>query len=144
MSADDFLERLRSRLSGTIQDRVVVAEYAKSYAAGGRGGVMIRFYDLPPERYRQRRGGGAENENNVSLLMVYGFGGESSHLAARVRVEQLINGIYGGDHPSAGNRAPNLRKKTSSPEKIADYVASYLCEVAENFPPRLTHEEIYP
>jgi len=137
MSADDFLELLRSQLVGTIQDRVVLAEYARGF--GGRGSVMIRFYNLPLDRQRQRRGGGAENENNVILLMVDGFGTEPSHLTAKVRVEQLINGIYDG-HPVGGNRAPTLRKKTASPDKIAEYVARYLCKVAEDFPPRLTHD----
>lgn len=133
MDADQFIELL------VYNERTVSARFSPGFAPGpGRGSVFVDFVNLPISRVKERRGGGAESENNRSTFWIHGFDSSSSNPVEKVRVEQSKNGIYQGS-PTQGVRAPNLRAKAATPEKIASYLADYINAVAEKFAPSYTH-----
>jgi hypothetical protein len=141
LSADDFILCLNELLSLLVHDdRTVRAAFDKGLAPGpGRGVVRVVFVNLPEKRVQEERGGGAESHNNMSQFFVNGFGTSSSDPVSKVQVEMLVNGIHSG-FPSRENRAPNLRKKSGPPEKVAAYLAAYINDVAASFAPQFTHE----
>ncbi len=138
MTLHDFLSDLKAKLSPLVTgERYVLADQAGSlgYDGRGRGTASVTFINMPYERVKQRRGGGAESENNRMLFFVRGFNsGEALFRIGvdRVQVEMLVNNI--------SPREENLRKKTGSPDKIASYLANYLNQTAEKYPPQFTHE----
>lgn len=138
MTLHEFLSDLKTRLSALVTDeRYVLADQVGSlgYDGRGRGTASVTFVNMPYERVKQRRGGGAESENNRMLFFVRGFNsGEALfHTGVdRVQVECLVDNIR--------PREERLRKKTGSPDKISAYLASFLNQTAEKYPPRFTHE----
>ena len=137
MNAEEFLALLNQSLSPLIdRERTILASYSAGFSPGpGRGNITINFINLPKERYKQRRGGGVEAENNRQLFMVWGFNSEIDSPVAQIKLEQSVNGIG-----SSGTWAPKLRAKSSTPEKVAVYLAKYLNDVAATFPPNYTHD----
>ena len=135
-SANEFLQQLRLNLSPLVHERALLADYSRGFSPGpGRGSVAINFINLPLNRHQQRRGGGAESENNRQLFMVWGFDADPDSPVEKIKVEQSTNGIG-----SSSEWAPKMRSKTASPDKIAAYLANYINEIASQFPPKLTHE----
>jgi hypothetical protein len=94
--------------------------------------VFVTFINLPFARFKEKRGGGAEAENNKQLFTVDGFNSDPSVPVDKVVVDTLRNHI--------ASRDQKLRKKTGDPAKIAEYLASYIIKIAEHFPPNFTHE----
>jgi len=135
MNANEFLEILNSSLSPLVdRERTVIADFKSSKGFTDRPGssnVYVNFINLPQERHRQRRGGGAESENNRMLFWISGFNEDSSDPVDRIKIEQSVNNISG---------SKNMRAKTASPDKIALYLARYLNETAGSVAPNLTHE----
>lgn len=142
MDANHFIVQLQANLSRLVLDeRTVYARFDDGLVPGpGHGSVFVTFVNLPETRVKEKRGGGAENENNHMSFVVHGFGERPDDHADKVQVKQLVNGVYGPGSPSRENRAPNLRSRTASPDKIATHLANYLNEVAENFEPKYTHD----
>ena len=138
-STNDFITILQESLSQLVHaERTVYANFKSSRGfttRPGQSSVAVQFYNLPESRVRQRRGGGAEAENNRMMFWIHGFDEDSQIPVAKVKVEQSVNGIE-----SPGRRAPNMRSKSGSPDKIAAYVAEYINEIAEQFEPNYTHE----
>lgn len=137
MTTRQFAGALASLLSPLVLDgRYVLADETPHLGpeGPGRASVTVTFVNLPLERVRQRRGGGAESENNRMLFMVRGFnaGPTSAEGVERVQVEQLVNHV--------GDRSENMRKKTGTPERVAEYLAEYVNRMAASHKPRLTHE----
>jgi hypothetical protein len=120
-----------------IENRFVKADFDNRFGSGRprSASVTVNFFNLPEDRVRQRRGGGAEAENNRQLFMVWGFEPDASAPVDKVKLEQNINGV--GGH---GVWAPKMRSKTASPEKVASYLASYISQVAATHEPNYTHE----
>lgn len=139
--ASYFCGELQAALSTHVQtNRTVRAEFRAGLAPGpGRGYVIVDFINLPIERFRERRGGGAESENNRMTFFAEGFGRTESDPATKVSIRQLKNGIYRHGFPSRENRAPDLRKKTATPDKAATYLANYINNIAAEFEPNFTH-----
>jgi hypothetical protein len=136
-SAEEFILHLMGELSPlVIESRFVKADFSNRFSERPRSAsVTVNFFNLPEARVRQRRGGGAEGENNRQLFMVWGFEPDASAPVDKVKLEQSINGI--GGH---SGWAPKLRSKTASPEKIAAYLAKYISDVAAAHEPNFTHE----
>jgi len=138
VNAEEFIQQLTEGLSTLVLDeRAVRADFSPGFSPGpGRGSVVVNFFNLPASRVKERRGGGAEAENNRQLFFVYGFNAGYTEHVDRLSVEQGVNGIY----DMRGRAAPRMRKKTAFPEKVAKYLADYINEVASEFPPNFTHE----
>ena len=138
-SADEFVTLLQSYLSPLVHsDRCVNASFKSSKGFTNRPGqsmLAINFYNLPSARVKERRGGGAEAENNRMLFMVHGFDEDSASPVVKVKLEQSGNGIG-----SSGNWAPKMRAKSGEPDKVAAYLANYINEIAGMFFPNFTHE----
>lgn len=130
MNANDFIEQLELALASVRSERTVLTRFEPGFV-GGHGSVFVTFVNLPFARFKERRGGGAESENNRVLFSIQGFS-DSSTPAAKITIETLVNNVT--------PREQRLRKKTASPAKVAEYLASYIGEVARNFPPNFTHE----
>jgi hypothetical protein len=128
-SAVDFMLLLQEELSDVSRERTVGARFTS-------GSVYVSFYNLPESRVKERRGGGAEAENNRQLFFVSGFGSNQNDTVESVRVEQAVNGICDENRTFASK----LRSKSGSPAKIAKYLADYINDVAENFQPIYTHD----
>jgi hypothetical protein len=136
LSPRDFIDCITKALSEKAnQNRTLLANYSAGFSPGpGRGIVTINFINLPPSRHQQRRGGGAESENNRQLFMIWGFNENIDSPVSKIKIEQSINGIY-----SADNQAPKMRAKTGDPAKIAIY-AEYINRIlVEEFVPKFTH-----
>lgn len=133
MNANEFIEFLRDELSLLAKDgRSTFAEFNKGFVAGpSNGTVYVNFVNLPLDRFHQRRGGGAESENNRQLFSVKGFSSNPFVPVAKVTVEHMVNNILG---------TPRLRKKTASPDRAAAYLAGYISQVAAQNEPNLTHD----
>jgi len=134
-SATEFLEILDSTLSPLVDgERTVIANFKSSKgfnALPGRSSIAVNFINLSQDRHRERRGGGAESENNRMMFWISGFNEDPSDPVDKIKIEQSVNSIRG---------ARNLRAKTASPDKIAIYLAKYINEIAESVPPNLTHD----
>jgi|WetSurMetagenome_2_1015567.scaffolds.fasta_scaffold78478_6 hypothetical protein len=140
MIENDFINALKSQIdAGVLHGCHVAVDVSPSLGPPGYGTctVFVTFINLPTSRVRERRGGGAEAENNRMLFSVSGFhGGQYATTdAEKVTAEQLVCSIG-----KTGNWAPKMRKKTASPEKVAPYLAKYINDVARKFPPRYTHQ----
>jgi hypothetical protein len=133
--ATEFLDILNSNLSPLVdRERTVIATFKSSKdftALPGRSSIAVNFINLPQERHKERRGGGAESENNRMLFWISGFNEDPSDPVDRIKIEQSVNSIRG---------SRNMRAKTASPDKIALYLAKYINEIAESVPPNLTHD----
>jgi len=136
MTADQFMLALKERLSVLVHDeRTVLLDYHVGLVQGrGRAHVSLTFINLPYPRVRERRGGGAESENNRVLFFANNFNSPpfGDEPVEKVTVEQLVNNV--------GDRSENLRKKTASPDKVASYLANYVNNLASSHEPRFTHE----
>jgi hypothetical protein len=134
-SASEFLEILDSTLSPLVDgERTVIANFKSSKGftvLPGHSSVAVNFINLSQDRHRERRGGGAESENNRMLFWISGFNEEPSDPVDKIKIEQSVNSIRG---------ARNLRAKTASPDRIAIYLAKHINEIAESVPPNLTHD----
>ena len=134
-NANEFLDLLNANLSPLVDgERTVIAAFKSSKGFTNRPGssnIAVNFINLPRERHQQRRGGGAESENNRMLFWISGFNEDPSDPVDKIKIEQSVNSIRG---------ARNLRAKTASPDKIAIYLAKYINEIAESVPPNLTHD----
>lgn len=137
INADQFIAEFRRNLSSLVTvDRTVLARYSAGLAPGpGRGYVTVNFINLPEFRHNQNRGGGAESENNRQCFIIRGFNATSDSPVERVKVEQLINHVG-----PISELAPNMRAKSASPAKVAQYLASYINGVASAFQPHYTHD----
>ena len=133
MNANDFIALLNYQLSSLARDgRTVLVGHLAGFVPGPRNGsVKVVLYNLPFKRHKENRGGGAESMNNRMLFMVDRFNSDPLVTADTVVVEQLVCDVNG---------ARPLRKKTASPEKVAAYLAKFINQVVETFPPNLTHE----
>jgi hypothetical protein len=133
MNANDFISLLNEQLSSVAKDgRTVLAGHLAGFVHGPRNGsVKVTLINLPFRRHKENRGGGAESMNNRMLFMVDGFSSDPQANADKVIVHQLVCDV---------NNARPLRKKTAIPEKIASYLAKFINQVVEDFPPNLTHE----
>ena len=131
MNAHDFTAALDQNLSPLVRnERTLVARFSSMHRAF-QSMIFVNFINLPEERHRQKRGGGAESENNRMLFTVEGFGEhEEDPSAPKLKVEQSVHGLF---------EFRRMRTKTASPEKIAEYLAGYINEVAETIPPNFTH-----
>ena len=133
MSAAQFIQCVRNHLS---TDRHILLRYDAGFCpATFRRVVTVNFYNLPSARFNEKRGNGAEAENNRQLFMIWGFNETADSAVAKVKIEQKINGIG-----SNGAWAPNMRAKTASPEKVAIYLAQYINKVAADFAPYYSHD----
>jgi hypothetical protein len=135
-SANEFLRLLDTSLSPLVDgERTVIASFksSKGFTLLPRhSNISVNFINLPRERHQQRRGGGAESENNRMLFWISGFNEDPSDPVDRIKIAQSVNSIRG---------AKGMRAKTASPDKIALYLANYINEIAETVPPNLTHED---
>lgn len=136
MTAEQFVLALRDHAGSFVCDeRTLLANAGRSLGRHGLGtcSVHVTYVNLPFPRVQERRGGGAEAENNRMLFFVRGFNeGEVADIPTeKVQVEHAVCNVSG---------APRLRRKTASPEKIASYLAQYLRGVATQFHPSFTHE----
>lgn len=135
MNFNEFAQTLKDHLSPLVRDdRVVIVRFSSSKGFTARplqSQVFINFINLPEARYRQKRGGGAENENNRMMFAISGFDTEESAPVAKVKIEHSV---------SSFPREYSLRRKTASPEKIAVYLADFVNKVAAENEPNLTHE----
>ena len=75
--ATEFLDILNSNLSPLVdRERTVIATFKSSKGftpLPGHSSIAVNFINLPQERHKERRGGGAESENNRML-----FGGRAA------------------------------------------------------------------
>jgi hypothetical protein len=135
MNFIEFAQTLNDHLSPLVRDdRVVIVRFSSSKGFTARplqSQVFINFINLPEARYRQERGGGAENENNRMMFAISGFDTEETTPVAKVKIEHSV---------SSFPRKYSLRGKTASPEKIAVYLADFVNNVAAENAPNLTHE----
>jgi len=135
-SANEFMGLLDSHLSPLVDgERTVLARFSSSKGFTNRPGqsnVFVNFINLPEDRHSERRGGGAESENNRMLFVIHGFDEDASTPVASVKIIQSVN--------SLGRGVKDMRAKSGSPDKIAMYLAKYLNEIAEAVPPNLTHD----
>ena len=129
MSANEFLELLDASLSPLVDgERTVIASFNSSRGFTGRPGssnIAVNFINLPRKRHQQRRGGGAESENNHMLFWISGFNEDPSDPVDRIKIAQSVNSIRG---------AKGMRAKTASPDRIALYLANYINEIANGIP----------
>jgi hypothetical protein len=140
MTANAFVTALQDLAGPAVCDeRTLLVDARPSLGPRGRGtcSVYVSLINLPYHRVKQRRGGGAENENNRILVVVKGFNeGEFASIPAEtIAVEPLVCNV---GHPGQG--AQKIRRKTASPEKIAEYLGNYLQGIVTKFPPSFTHE----
>jgi len=84
--------------------------------------ILINFYNL-----ENCSGDGATSENNRFLFSIRGFR-NSDHNPVKVKTEQLINSAY---------TRKRLRAKTTSPEKMVEYIASYCNTIIAEVPQKL-------
>jgi hypothetical protein len=142
LTMDDFISNLSSLLSPLVKDdrTVMIDQHLSSGGIEGKktAHVTVTFINLPYGRVKERRGGGAEAENN-RIFFVRGFNGAPHQYSAveKVQVEQLVNNVGKGIGRSGH---PNLKKKTSAPYKIASYLAIYMNQAAADNQPNFTHE----
>ena len=131
----EFTAALDRNLSPLVHnERTLIARFSTSRGFTSRpqeSTIFVNFINLPEERHRQKRGGGAESENNRMLFSIHGFGEEESAPVDKVKLEHTVNNFLG---------RPSLRGKTGSPEVIAAYLARYINDVAETVPPNFTHD----
>jgi hypothetical protein len=137
MSATDFIQCVRNHLSLAVTaDKIVFARYDAGFSpAPYRGCAIVNFYNMSLIRFNEKRGGGAEAENNRQMFIVWGFNETADSAVSKIKLEQSINGIG-----CNGTWAPNLRGKTASPEKVAQYLATYINKVAADFAPYYSHD----
>jgi len=145
LTADQFMQLFKETVSPEVRDeRTTFVVLHPGLGPRGRGNahVTITFINLPTPRVRERRGGGAEAENNRMLFYVEGFNDDpfADEPAEKVKVEQLVNNVFRPLAGAGAESAPSLRRKTCSPERAASYLADYVTQVARDFPPSFTHE----
>ena len=131
MNAEEFIAHLEEILAHVRSERTVLARFEPAFLVG-HGSVFVTFINLPYARFKERRGGGAESENNRVLFSVQGFDSNPGTPVAKVTVETRVNNVVSRDQ--------RLRKKTAAPAKIAEYLAKYIGEVASSTSPNFTHE----
>ena len=134
-NATGFLTILNSSLSPLVdRERTVTASFRSSRGFTSRPGsssIVINFINLPPSRAKERRGGGAEAENNRMMFYVTGFDEGQDDPVEKVKVVLSVNAIPG---------AKGLKGKTASPDRIATYIAEHINETAGAIEPDLTHD----
>jgi hypothetical protein len=135
MNAFEFTAALDRNLSPLVHnERTLLARFSSSRGFTTRplqSAVHVNFINLPEERHKQKRGGGAESENNRMMFSVHGFGEDETVSVDKVKIEHPVCGIP---------HRPALRGKTASPEKVAEYLARYINDVAAQVPPDFTHD----
>ena len=109
-----------------------------SCSHGGMGShsqVFVDFVNLPVERVREKRGGGAEASNNRFLAVVDGFARQLGEPppAGKVKAKTRIS-LYGA--PPALSK---FRAKTGTPEAVAKYVAAHISKMTAEVPSQFTH-----
>ena len=129
MNAIEFTAALDAHLSPLVRDeRTVVARFKSSKGFTTRpfqSSIVVNYINLPETRHRQKRGGGAESENNRMMFMIGGFGEEETDHTDKVVIEQHVNALgdpWGTITGVRTSRPTPMRKKTASPEKIAEYL----------------------
>lgn len=133
MNAEEFIAQLEAALAHVRAERTVLAKFEPGFVSGPTNGtVFVTFINLPFARFKERRGGGAEAENNRVLFSVDGFSSDPGVPVAKVTVETRVNNVVSRDR--------RLRKKTAAPAKIAEHMAKYIGEVASSTSPNFTHE----
>lgn len=124
-----WAEVLRAKLELLTDRRVVIDCHNDTHQ------VFINFVNLPLDVWQKALGGGAEVENNRIMLTVlfpqpknwY----EKEVKDGTVRVSLSVLHI----------KTEKLRGKTGNPEKIAQYVADYILNIANTVPPHFTHSK---
>ena len=135
-SALSFIAELDRCLSPLVpSERTCHARVEIPYRGTDHATVFVHYYNLPEARHAERRGGGAESENNRMMFSVSGFGATEDAEVSKVKITHVVFSLAGSSSPTH-----SLRGKTASPEKIAQYLADYLNQIAEKIPPNYTHE----
>ncbi len=104
-------------LSPAAAERVIV----RGGALGGDT-IFVHFYNLTAARRGEKRGGGAEAENNRQMFSINGATGKVKHMVNALSVKPL---------------AGRTRKSVAD---AAHYVGTYINAIVETVPPKLTHE----
>lgn len=143
LNAAQFADALKAKVSDTVRERTLIVSANDSLATiGGRSKayLTVTFINLPIARAAERRGGGAESENNRALFIVDGFNADGEPVE-KVAVEHLVNHIH-HNQPAGGaiTIARSLRKKTADPENVVAYLAEYISQLAAQYAPNFTHE----
>jgi hypothetical protein len=135
MNFIEFAQTLNDHLSPLVRDdRVVIVRFSSSKGFTAKplqSQVFINFINLPEARHRQKRGGGAESENNRMMFTISGFDAEESTPIDKLKIEQSV---------SSFPREYRMKGKTASPEKIAVYLADHINKIAAENVPSYTHE----
>ena len=135
-SALSFIAELDRCLSSLVQnERTCHARFETPYRGSDQATVFVHYYNLPEARHEERRGGGAESENNRLMFSVSGFGATEDAEVSKVKITHTVFSLAG-----SSSLAHSLRGKTATPEKIAQYLADYINQIAEKIPPNYTHE----
>jgi hypothetical protein len=106
------------------------------------GQLFINYYNLPEATYCANAGGGAENNNNRIMLTVL-FPGKHGWYDKPV-AEGMLRvslAVLSVGTSQAFRNDYKLRGKTCAPEKMAEYIATYLNKVARQVPPKYTHSK---
>jgi hypothetical protein len=119
-----FIDLLKSKLN--IGECVITFNNVNKLVNPHRyDDVWINFYNLPKEMVVGVMSSGALAENNRMSFSVSGFDkydpNVNSATVGKVKFEMRINS-YGREY--------NLRGKTATPEKIAEYLAAYINNIA--------------
>jgi hypothetical protein len=141
LTTSQFIATLQERVSSTVRERTLIV--SPHHALNGKHTYLtVSFINLPLARAAERRGGGAENENNRVLFIVDGFSIDPSEPAEKVSLEHLVNHIHlnKAAEGKTVNVTRSLRKKIANPDKIATYLATYLNNLADSYAPNFTHE----
>lgn len=134
MGSAAFIEAVKAKLQ--INGRHVW--FRNRDFMGGYTSVVVNYINLPEEIHSRNEGNGAESENNRMMFSVTGFHPTDPTrppMDLKVKVELHVSSI---------GREYNLRAKTATPEKIAEYLAAHLNKVAAEVEPKFTHTRPSP
>jgi hypothetical protein len=124
LSRAQFIERLQSKVK--MNGRVLNV----SPDRGDYSDLFVNLYNAS-----EADAHGADAENNRQAFVIEGFDRKDQDQAVvKVKVSLRLNHI-GGDR--AGREKSNMRAKTGTPAKIADYLAEHISRIVSEFEPRI-------